>query len=394
MPVKLHVGAVVRSRDEEHRTATPLELFFDLTFVVAVAQVSSELHHELVARHFYNGVVGFTAMFIAVWWAWMNFTWFASAHDADDVAYRLLTFVQMAGALVLTAGVHDAFVEHDFTTATLGYVIMRLAMVTQWLRVAVQQPSSRRRATRFAVGILVVQVLWLLRLALPERLSLSSFVVLMVAEVAVPVYAERAADRPIFHPGHITERYGLFTIIVLGESVLSATVAVQQSIEVSGFSVELAAVALGGLLIAFAVWWIYFDHQDELEMEGGWAPFVWGYGHLPVFAGLAAIGAGVQVAVDGLDGEVTERVGSLAVAIAVAVALTGMALVSRLIPGPRSSGVATMKLTGAALALAVGAVASVPVTVLTIGLLLSALVAFWAWRQNTVTAERPAERAA
>jgi low temperature requirement protein LtrA len=379
MPVKLHVGAVVRSRDEEHRTATPLELFFDLTFVVAVAQVAAEFHHELVERHFYNGVVGFTAMFVAVWWAWMNFTWFASAHDADDVAYRLVTFVQMAGVLVLTAGVHDAIVEHDFTTATLGYVIMRLAMVTQWLRVAVQQPSSRRRATRFAVGILVVQVLWLLRLALPERLSVASFVVLMLAEVAIPIHAERAADRPIFHPGHITERYGLFTIIVLGESVLSATVAVEESIEASGFSVELAAVALGGLLIAFALWWIYFEHQDELDMETGWRPFLWGYGHLPVFAGLAAIGVGVQVAVDALDGEVSDRVGSMAVSIAVAVALVGMSLLSRLTPASRSGTIARLKLTAAAIALALGAVASVPLALLTIGLELGAILALGLW---------------
>jgi low temperature requirement protein LtrA len=390
VPVNLRAGAVVRSRDEEHRASTPLELFFDLTFVVAVARVSAELHHELVERHFYNGIIGFAAVFFAVWWAWMNFTWFASGHDADDVVYRLLTFVQMAGVLVLAAGVDDAFTDQDFAIVTLGYVVMRLAMVTQWLRIAAQHPSSRRRAMRYAVGIFAVQMLWVLRLVLTDDLALTSFVVLVLAELAVPVYAERASERPIYHPGHIIERYGLFTIIVLGESVLSATLAVEESIEATGISPQLGVVAFGALLIAFALWWIYFDHQDELELTSARASFLWGYGHLPVFAGLAAIGAGIQVSVESLDGHVSERVGALTVAIAVAVTLAGMSVLSRLSRSRRSHQAARVKLAAAALAVAVGAVASVPVTVLVIGLELSAVVALWLWWDNSATLERSA----
>ena len=75
----ISVGAVVRNPEEAFRTSTPLELFFDLCFVVAVAQASASLHHELVAGHIADGVVGFLMGFFGVWWAWMNFTWFASA---------------------------------------------------------------------------------------------------------------------------------------------------------------------------------------------------------------------------------------------------------------------------------------------------------------------------
>ena len=99
------VGPVIRDPDEEHRASTPLELFVDLTFVVAVAQAAASLHHELVEGHVGDGVVGFAMAFFGVWWAWMNFTWFASAHDANDVPYRLLTLVQIAGALVYAAAV-------------------------------------------------------------------------------------------------------------------------------------------------------------------------------------------------------------------------------------------------------------------------------------------------
>src|SRR5688500_2923925 len=100
-----HRPMVARSADEEHRTATVLELFFDLCFVVDVAQAASGLHQAVAEDHLGEGVVGYVLVFFAIWWAWMNFTWFASAYDTDDIAYRLTTLVQIAGALILAAGV-------------------------------------------------------------------------------------------------------------------------------------------------------------------------------------------------------------------------------------------------------------------------------------------------
>src|SRR5580765_3221676 len=97
-----------RDTDEEHRASTPLELFFDLCFVVAVAQASSALHHALGADDISTALVGYPTVFFAIWWAWMNFTWFSSAYDNDDVVYRLTTLVQIAGALILAAGVPRA----------------------------------------------------------------------------------------------------------------------------------------------------------------------------------------------------------------------------------------------------------------------------------------------
>ena len=149
-----------RDRDEEHRASTPLELLFDLCFVVAVAGAASSLHHGLTDGHFGHALVGYLTVFFAIWWAWMNFTWFASAYDTDDVAYRLLTFVQMTGALVLAAGVPRAFDRQDFAVVTVGYVIMRLAMLVQWLRVRREHRARRsdrrdlRRGHRRRAGAL------------------------------------------------------------------------------------------------------------------------------------------------------------------------------------------------------------------------------------------------
>ncbi len=94
-----------RSRSEENRASTPLELFFDLCFVVAVAQAGSRLVHAVTHHETGHGVVGYLLVFFAIWWAWMNFSWFASAYDTDDVPYRITTLVQIVGVLILAAGV-------------------------------------------------------------------------------------------------------------------------------------------------------------------------------------------------------------------------------------------------------------------------------------------------
>jgi low temperature requirement protein LtrA len=288
---------VARATDEEHRSATVLELFFDLCFVVAVAQAASALHDQIAEDHVGDGVVGYAMVFFAIWWAWMNFTWFASAYDTDDVAYRLTTLVQIAGALILAAGVPDAMDGSDFAVITLGYVVMRLAMVTQWLRAAAADPPHRRSSLRFAAGIAVVQLGWVLRLALPDGLGMASFLVLAAAELAIPIWAERTAPTS-WHPGHIAERYGLFTLIVLGECVLASTVAIQTALDENAALADLATTAAGGLLTVFGMWWLYFGKEASEFLTSLRAGIVWGYGHYLVFASAAAVGAGLAVNVD------------------------------------------------------------------------------------------------
>jgi low temperature requirement protein LtrA len=293
---------VGRRSDEEHRHATVLELFFDLCFVVAVAQAAASLHHAISEGHIADGVVGYLLVFFAVWWAWMNFTWFASAYDTADIAYRLTTLVQIAGALVFAAGVPRAMDERDFAVTTVGYVIMRLAMVTQWLRAARADPARRRGCLRFAFGVTLVQIGWVARLALPEGWDMAAFVVLVVAELAVPVWAERLAHTT-WHPEHIAERYGLFTLIVLGESVLAATVAIQSALDAPVAVAGLATTAVGGMLTVFSMWWLYFAKDAARLLTSLRAGFIWGYGHYLIFASAAAVGAGLAVNVDHAVGQ-------------------------------------------------------------------------------------------
>ncbi|RKN21329.1 low temperature requirement protein A [Micromonospora musae] len=283
-----------RRRDEPHRTSTPLELFFDLCFVVAVAQAADNLHHALSEGHIGLAAGHYFMVFFAIWWAWMNFTWFASAYDTDDDVYRITTLVEIAGALILASGVPRAFTEGDFATITFGYVVMRLATIVHWSRAAAGDPAHRPAALRYAGGVFVVQLGWLLRLMLPDSWQIAAFLVLVIAELLVPALAERPGMTP-WHPRHIVERYGLFTLIVLGEVVLVTSVAIQTGIDAGEH--QLWSLAAAGTVIVFALWWLYFDRPVEMPDQLRQALF-WGYGHYLIFASVAAVGAGLAVEVD------------------------------------------------------------------------------------------------
>jgi low temperature requirement protein LtrA len=304
---RLRVRMSPRATDEPHRVSSPLELLFDLTFVVAVASITAQLAHGFAEGHVLLGP--FLQVFFAIWWAWMNFTWFASSYDTDDVPYRLLTLVQMAGVLVLAAGVPAAVNDTDYRAVTLGYLIMRVGLVAQWLRMALEHPASRGIGLRYASGIAIVQVGWVGRLLLaeagllPQAWLVPVFVGLAALELAVPSWAERKHSTS-WHPHHIAERYGLFAIILLGESVLAASTGVEASLRAGGLSGSLVTVAISGLVLLFTLWWLYFlEPAGEGLEQHRELSYLWGYGHYGIFAALAALGAGLEVAVERSGGQ-------------------------------------------------------------------------------------------
>ncbi|MGW4910173.1 low temperature requirement protein A [Streptomyces sp. NPDC004270] len=304
-----------RGRDEAHRVASPLELFFDLCFVVAIAQAGGELVHAVAEGHPGEGILNYAMVFFAIWWAWMNFTWFSSAYDNDDALYRVVTLIQIAGVLVLAAGVSRSFADHDYMAVWLGYVIMRLAMAAQWLRAARSaEGAERTMALRYAGGVLLCLVGWLGLVLLPEHARAWVFLVMAVVEMCVPLYAEKASATS-WHPHHIAERYGLFTIIVLGETIAAATVAVKSALTEHDALGELLPIAAGGLLIVFSAWWIYFVVPIHGHLRSNRESFLWGYGHYLIFASAASIGAGLEVAVEQAVG--TAHISTLAASAAV-----------------------------------------------------------------------------
>lgn len=316
-----------RDPGEAHRAATPLELLFDLVSVIAIAAAAAGLHHAIAENHLVDGIVTFIMAFFAIWWAWMNFTWFASAYDNDDVLFRLLTMVTMGGALTMAAGVSFLFSEHVLTTVIVGYVIMRVAMVLLWLRAARHDSGRRKTALAYALGILIAQVYWVL-LILVQPLSGVSlyglFVLGVILELAVPAIAERYNTTP-WHRHHIIERYGLLNIIVLGETLLAGSIAIRQA-AAEGALEGLVPLAIAALIMVFCLWWLYFSHEDHLQSTNLGRALTWGYGHFLIFASGAAMGGGFAALVDIMTkhAEVPLVVGNYAVAIPVALYMFGL----------------------------------------------------------------------
>jgi low temperature requirement protein LtrA len=374
---------VARNHAEGHRQATWLELFFDLSFVVAVAQAASQLEHSLAAGHPGSGLIGYLVVFGAIWWAWMAFTWFANVFDTDDVLYRLLMMVMIAGSLGLAAGVPRIF-QLDFRVAVISYVIMRLAYVAQWYRVLrTGDPKWRPVAVRMIVLTTISQVGWILFLWVPAEWRLPVFVIWFAGDIATP-YVSGWDARMGGHRHHIVERYGLFTVIVLGESIAAATVAVGEAIKGAVEVFPLLALAVGGLVVVFSLWWIYFDFSTGRASERTKkSQYLWGYLHYFVFAAIAAVGAGLALCVDWLtDGghmALADWSAALVVGAAVAVFLLTMSLIEGVAEGGYETGAVFLKL-GASLAAIAAALAApfatVPGSIGLIGLVLAAIVVY------------------
>ncbi|MFT3798587.1 MAG: low temperature requirement protein A [Microbacterium sp.] len=147
-----------RDPHEQHRTATPLDLLFDLTFVIAFAQAASQAAHYLEEGHTTTAIAGFAIAVFAVTWAWINLSWLASAYDTDDVAYRVAVFVEMVGVLIMALGLPaffhslDAGEHIDNAVMVAGYIVMRVATIALWLRAARQDRARSRIALTYAPG--------------------------------------------------------------------------------------------------------------------------------------------------------------------------------------------------------------------------------------------------
>src|SRR5687768_9261982 len=321
-----------RDPAETHRTATPLELLFDLTFVIAFGAAANELAHQLAEGHIGAALLGFGFATFGIAWAWINFSWFASAYDTDDWVFRLATMVQMLGVLIFALGLPDMFASlHegdivDNRVMVAGYVVMRLALVFQWLRAARQDPPRRPACLKYVWTLLVAQVGWVILAVAETSVGVTSVWVaaLLLLELAGPVLAETRKGGTPWHPHHIAERYGLLVIIALGEGLLGTAVAINVLIgpEGPGWTLDVVVLGLAGTALTFGMWWIYFilpcgpileRHRER--------SFGWGYGHIVLFGALVAVGAGLHAAAYYLeDHSVLDVIGTvLTVAVPVAV---------------------------------------------------------------------------
>ncbi len=324
-----------RDPEERHRSASPLELLFDLTFVVAFGVAANEAAHFAAEGHWAVAIWGFLFAMMAIIWAWINYSWFASAFDTDDWLFRVLTMVQMVGVLVVALGIPTMFRSIDEGTVfandviVAGYVVMRLAMVAQWIRAAVQDPQRRKTAIRYATIVTASQVGWVSAL-LVRDISLALVIFFILAAIVLdfigPVIAERTSPTP-WHPHHIAERYGLFAIITLGEGVIGTVAAVSAVVDHQGWSKEAVLIIVAGTGLTFGMWWCYFMIPSgkviSLHRERSWG---WGYSHGFLYTSIAATGAGLHVAAYQLEGVATIGPVATVLTVAIPVLVFGLSL--------------------------------------------------------------------
>jgi low temperature requirement protein LtrA len=315
-----------RDPDEGHRASTPLELLYDLTIVVAFGTASDQLAHFIAEDHLGTGLAGFALASFAVAWAWVNYSWFASAYDTDDWVFRLATMLQMVGVIVVALGVPQMFasIDHgdtlDSGVMVAGYVVMRIALVSLWWQVSRHDPQRRQTARTYMAAIGAAQVGWVAvaALRLPVGTTFALFGILVVIEMAGPFIAERKARTP-WHPHHIAERYGLLVIITLGEVIIGTVASLNAVVHgEAGWSVDAVLLAIAGVGLTFGCWWMYFalPWAEPLARHRERA-FSFGYGHLVMFSALAAMGAGLHVAAYSLEGE--SRIGATGTVLSVVI---------------------------------------------------------------------------
>lgn len=320
-----------RDPHQAHRVSTPLELLFDLVVVIAIAAAAAELHHALAHAHLLEGIGKFMLAFFAIWWAWMNYSWFVSAYDNDDTLFRLLTMLVMAGALTMAAGIQQFFQHNAMNLIVIGFVIMRIAMVLFWLRATRHHPALKATTLTYAAGIFLVQIYWvalLLAQPLNPALLYGLFAFGALLELLVPAVAERQGITP-WHHHHMMERYGLLNIIVLGETLLATAMAIRSLATTAQPSLLLLHIPLLAMVLLFCLWWLYFSREEHLQQHNLRMALTWGYGHLIIYAAGAAVGAGVAVNIDLVMGnaQLSVAAATASVTLAVSLYLAGLWLV-------------------------------------------------------------------
>jgi low temperature requirement protein LtrA len=271
----------------EERHATWLELFFDLVFVVAVAELGQNLTRDPT----FDGFLEYVGLFIPVIWAWAGFTFYANRFDTDDLTYRLLILLAMFGVAAMATNTPHA-IEDGGEAFAVSYISVRLVLLALYARAIRNVPQAKTFATLYFTAFSVGTLIWVASLLVPPPGRWWLWGVALAGELLVPIFAWKRVPGAPIDPRHLPERYGLLTIIVLGEAVLAVVLGVANT----SWELDSSLAAAGGFLIAAAIWWIYFDYLDQsVVTRGRAAGLVFTYAHFSVIIGIAAMGVAVKL---------------------------------------------------------------------------------------------------
>jgi low temperature requirement protein LtrA len=290
-PPRLRIGEGL----EVERHATWLELFYDLLFAAVVAQLTFKLSQDLSGF----GVLSFVALCVPVWWAWVGQAFYATRFDTDDLGHRLFIIAQMFAVAAMAVNVHAGLGQGSAGFA-LSYAAVRFILVGEYVGAHVSVPTVRPLTRRLALGFGVAATLWLVSAWVPAPQRFYLWGLGLLVDFATPISAgEKLHSRLAPHAGHLPERFALFILIVMGETIAGVVMGLTRH----AWDARSGLTAGLGLIGSFSLWWIYFDHIDGAAIRAAraqgriWLYQGWLYAHLPLVIGLAASAVGAQYAV-------------------------------------------------------------------------------------------------
>jgi low temperature requirement protein LtrA len=285
------------NNDEKERHATWLELFFDLVFVVIISQLSHFLLHEISLLRFLE----FLFLFIPVWWAWTGVTFYSTRFYSDNVGHRLLLLLQMGGAGAMAVNISGAF-NNTFSGFAISYAFMRLILVIEYVRVFRTIKSSELESVnplvkRYIIGFSIAAIIWFISAFVPStNIRFTLWVIGLIIDFATPITARKLQAQYAPNIFHLPERMGLFTLIVLGESIVGIVNGMTEQV----WNVYSVIEASLGLCISFSLWWLYFDSSGKLPIQilkekGRISLYlIWLFTHFPLVVAITAVGVGIR----------------------------------------------------------------------------------------------------
>lgn len=308
---------------ESDRHATWLELFFDLVFVLAIAKLSHLLHSDLT----WTGIASFAALFIPVWWLWIDFSYFADQFDVERGIYRLIMLGTMFGLIVMALTVPHAM-DGGSAKFAIAYAMLRFIITFLYVQAWRSVVPNRALTQRYVMSFSVSLALWVMSIFVPEPVRFWLWALALFIEISNgPITYLTVRDIPAQN-SHMDERFGLFTIIVLGEAIAAVAASV------SGTTWEWQSILTGasGFLIAVSFWWMYFERADESAinqaLQGGRTAllrsFVYGYSHVLAFMGIAMTSVGIQSAIEAASGHLFTMVSATILCGGTALFLVGV----------------------------------------------------------------------
>ena len=345
-PLRLHLG---KDR-EDTRHATWLELFFDLVFVFAIAELAHLLHDDFS----WIGIAGFAALFVPVWWLWIDFSYYADQFDVDRGPYRLVMLGVMFGLVVMALTIHDA--RHGGSAQfAASYSALRLVIIFLYGQAWRCVPQSRELTARYGISFAIACLLWLASIAVPEPARFWLWATALLIEISNGPITYLTIRQVPTQKSHMDERFGLFVIIVLGEAIIAVATGVSQT----DWQWHSILTGMGGFLTAVSLWWMYFERASESVIN--WAlrggrlallrSYIYGYSHLFVFMGIVATGIGIQVAMETASGQTLSAEARTVLCGGIAIFLMGVTALQWASPSCLPKGVIGARLLLALLAL-------------------------------------------